>query len=109
MLSKIFLTGQGFGQTCRYVCQDLSRAEVLDVEGVRNHDFPLIAEDFDRQMGFMPEKEKPVFHGVLSFPPGEDPGDEKMIRIARQYLQEIKMTPTQFVVVKHTDKDHLYL
>ena len=109
MLSKIFLTGQGFGQTCKYVCQDLYRAEILDFEGVRGHDYRLIAEDFDRQFSFMPEKEKPVFHGALTFPPGEDPGDEKMIRIARDYLREIKMTPTQFVIVKHSDKEHLHL
>ena len=109
MISKIFLTGKTFAQTCEYVCQDLERALILDVEGVRSHDLRLMARDFDLQHAFRPEREKPVFHGMLSFPPGEDPGDAKMVRIARDYLQEIGMTPTQFAIVKHMDKAHLHL
>jgi len=109
MISKIFLTGKTFAQTCEYVCQDLERSLVLDVEGVRSHDLRLMAQDFAVQHEFRPEREKPVFHGMLSFPPGEDPGDAKMVQIARTYLHEIGMTPTQFAIVKHTDKAHLHL
>ncbi len=109
MISKIFLTGKTFLQTCEYLCEDQERPQVLDVEGVRGHDYRLMAEDFALQHRFMPEKEKPVFHGMLSFPPGEDPGDELMVRIAREYLQEIGMKRTQFAIVKHTDKAHLHL
>lgn len=109
MLSKIFITGKSFGETCKYVCQDLARAEVLAVEGVRGHDHRLMEKDFELQHQFMPGKEKPVFHGMLSFPPGEDPGDDKMVEIARKYLEEIRMTDTQYAIVKHTDKTHLHL
>src|SRR6202000_945609 len=41
--------------------------------------------------------------------PGEDPGDEKMVEIARKYLKEIRMSPTQYIMVKHTDRAHLHL
>ena len=109
MMSKVFLTGKTFAETCAYVCQDLYRAEILDVEGVREYDLRLMAKDFAVQHRFKPEREKPVFHGMLSFPPGEDPGDEKMVAIAREFLQEIRMAPTQHVIVKHTDKAHLHL
>src|SRR5258708_9569695 len=68
-----------------------------------------MAADFERQHQFTPEKEKPVFHGMLSFPPGEDPGNGRMVEIARKYLQEIGMTRTQFAIVKHLDKDHLHM
>ena len=121
MISKIFITGKTFGETCRYVCeelreepgqtlqQDSKRAQVLYVEGVRGHDSRLMAADFELQHQFVPEKEKAVFHGVLSFPPGERPDDELMVDIGRKYLQEIGMTDTQFAIVKHTDKEHLHL
>jgi hypothetical protein len=109
MLSKIFLTGKMFPETCRYVCEDLERAEVLDVEGVRAHDYELMAFDFASQHQTRPEREKPVFHAALTFPHGEDPGDEKLVSIARNYLREIGMVETQHAIVKHTDKEHLHL
>jgi len=109
MISKIFITGKTFGETCKYVCEEQTKAQVLYVEGVRGYDYRLMAADFELQHQFTPEKEKPVFHGVLSFPPGERPGDEIMVDIGRRYLQEIGMTDTQFAIVKHTDKEHLHL
>jgi hypothetical protein len=109
MLSKVFITGKSFKETCQYVCQDLTRAEVLSVEGVRGYDHKRMAEDFEVQHQFWPEKEKPVFHAALTFPRGEDPGNEKMVEIAREYLQKIGMHGTQYAVVKHTDKEHLHM
>ncbi|MBN8851390.1 MAG: hypothetical protein BGO55_09190 [Sphingobacteriales bacterium 50-39] len=109
MLSKVFITGKTFKQTCQYVCQDLVRAEVLAVEGVRGHDHRLMAEDFELQHQFWAEKEKPVFHASLSFPRGEVLGNDRMVLIARQYLDEIGMRNTQYAIVKHVDKQHLHM
>lgn len=109
MLSKIFITGKTFKETCQYVCQDLSRSEVLCVEGVRGHDYKSMAEDFEVQHQFWPEKEKPVFHAALTFPRGEELSHEKMVEIAREYLQKIEMRDTQYAVIKHTDKQHLHM
>jgi len=109
MLSKVFLTGKTFSQTCQYVCQDLVRSEVLAVEGVRGHNHRLMAEDFEVQHQFWPEKEKPVLHVSLSFPRGEVLGDDLMVLIARQYLNEIGMRNTQYAIVKHVDKQHLHM
>jgi len=109
MLSKIFITGKTFGETCLYVSQDLVRAEVLHAEGVRGHDYRLMAEDFELQHQFWPEKEKPVFHAALTFPKGEVVADEVMVSIAREYLYQIEMRNTQYAVVKHVDKEHLHM
>ena len=109
MISRVFPTGKTFGETCKYLLQDQTRAQLLAVEGVRGHDYHLMEKDFDLQHQFTPEKEKPVFHGVLSFPQGGDPGDEKIVEIARKYLQEIGMVHTQYAMVKHIDKAHLHL
>jgi hypothetical protein len=108
MMSKIFLTGKTFGETCLYVCQNL-QSEILAVEGVRIYDHRLMAYDFVKHHEAKPEREKPVFHGMLSFPPGEDPGNGQMVQIARDWLREIGMSRTQYAIVKHTDKEHLHL
>jgi Relaxase/Mobilisation nuclease domain len=109
MISKIFLNGKTFGETCQYLCQDQTRAEILYAEGVRSHDLQLMAADFEWQHRLMPEKEKPVFHGVLSFPPGEQVTDERLVEIGRKYLERIGIADTQYAFVKHTDKPHLHM
>lgn len=109
MNGKVFLTKKGFGETCEYVCQRQEYSKVLAVEGVRGHDPDLMAEDFEWQHRLMPEKEHPVFHSVLSFPPGETVADERLVEIGRKYMQKIGMADTQYAFVKHTDKEHLHV
>src|SRR5579871_465740 len=109
MIAKTFLTGQGFGETCRYLCEEQTRAEVLAVEGVRSYDWKQMAADFEWQHGLMPEKEKPVYHCALSFPVGEQVGDERLVELGRRYLEKIGMGNTQYALVKHTDTEHLHI
>jgi hypothetical protein len=109
MIGKIFLNGKTFGETCQYLCQEQTRAQVLYAEGVRSHDLQLMAADFEWQHRLMPEKEKPVFHSVLSFPPGEQVTHERLVEIGQKYLQRIGVVNTQYAFVKHTDKPHLHM
>jgi len=107
MISKP-LPANSFYHTCRYVCQKKG-AEVLIAEGVRWHDYKLMAEDFLRQQQTRPSKGKAVFHSILSFHPDENPSDEQLKEIARKYLDRLGIVNTQFSVSKHTDKAHLHL
>src|SRR5579859_2270028 len=107
MISKA-LRATSFYHTSRYVCQKKG-AEVLIAEGVRGHDYRLMAEDFLSQQQLRPGKEKAVFHAILSFHPDEKPSDETMKDIARQYLSRLGVVNTQFSVTKHTDKAHPHL
>lgn len=107
MISKS-LPANSFYHTCRYVCQKKG-AEVLIAEGVRGHDYKLMAEDFLRQQQSRPSKGKAVFHSILSFHPDEKPSDEQLKEIARKYLDRLGIVNTQFSVSKHTDKAHLHL
>jgi len=109
MIAKTFITAKGFGDSCSYLCLDNKGAQVLAAEGVRTHDIRLMAVDFERQHGLMPEKEKPVYHSVLSFPPGERVADERLVELGERYLEKIGMVNTQYVLVKHTDKEHLHV
>jgi hypothetical protein len=109
MISKVFLSSKTFGETSQYLCLDLKRAQILHAEGVRTHDLHLMAADFEWQHQLMPEKEKPVFHSVLSFPPGEQVSDERLVELGQKYLERIGVVNTQYAFVKHTDKPHLHM
>lgn len=107
MVSKVF-SGHSFYHACRYVVNKPG-AEVLECEGVRGHDFKGMSDDFIMQQQLRPEKEKACFHCSLSFYPGEILSDEKMANIAKEYLQKLKVTDTQFAITKHTDRRHIHL
>lgn len=107
MVSKVF-SGHSFYHACRYVVNKPG-AEVLECEGVRGHDFKVMSDDFIMQQQLRPEKEKACFHCSLSFYPSEILSDEKMANIAKEYLQKLKVTNTQFAITKHTDRRHIHL
>ena len=108
MISKVVI-GKTFYGACRYICMDKKRAVVLEAEGVRDYDYKLMAKDFELQQSLRPSLTKAVFHGIISFYPGEKIEDKMMAEIAREYLAEMKITDTQFAIVKHIDKNHSHL
>ncbi len=108
MISKV-ITGRSFSGCCRYVCQDQKRSIVLECEGVRGYNYKLMAKDFEMQQQLRPSKQKAVLHAILSFYPGEDVSDKRMVEIAKAYLQRAGVTETQYSITKHIDKEHLHM
>lgn len=109
MISKVLPAARSFHACCQYVCQDKTRAEVLKARGVRGDDHDKMANDFEQQRMLRPNKHHAVFHSVLSFYPGEKVADEKMVEIADQYLERLGIVNTQYVIAKHTDREHLHM
>src|SRR3954470_22780893 len=107
MFSKVF-SGHSFYHACRYIVNK-PEAEVLEYEGIRGHDFRVMADDFIMQQQMRPEKQKACFHCCLSFYPGEKLSDEQMVKIAKEYLEKMKITNTQYAITKHTDRRHQHL
>src|SRR5438128_1505729 len=103
MISKIII-GKTFYGACRYICGDKKRSEVLDAEGVRSYDYKLMAKDFEMQHGLRPTLSKAVFHGILSFYPGEKIADENMIEKAKNNLKRLNFTNPKYAIKKHTKK-----
>src|SRR5450755_1560392 len=108
MISKICV-GHSFYGSIRYICNELKKAEILEVEGVRGHDHKFMIQDFERQHSLRPEKKQACFHGILSFYPGEKPSDKTITEIAGKYLGGLNIRNTQYAIVKHTDKAHLHV
>src|ERR1041384_3462608 len=92
MISKVF-SGHSFYHACRYVVNK-EGAVVLEQEGVRGHDHKVMSDDFILQQQLRP---------------GEELSDERMIEIAKEYLEKMKITDTQFAITKHTDRKHIHL
>lgn len=107
MISKP-VPAHSFYHTCRYI-MNKQGAEVILMEGVRGHDYKLMAADFERQQQLRPGKEVACFHSIVSFHPSEKPSDELMKIIVQEYLQQLGIVNTQYAVCKHTDKAHLHL
>lgn len=107
MISKP-VSANSFYHTCRYI-SNKAGAELLIAEGVRGHDYKLMADDFQVQQQLRPDKKQACFHSILSFYPGEKPSNEMMKEIALKYLKELGIVNTQYAISKHTDKAHLHL
>lgn len=108
MISKVF-PGHSFYHAVRYACKEERKAEIIAAEGVRSHDYRLMAQDFITQAQLRPAKKQSCFHSVLSFYPGERPDNATLAEIGKKYLEGIGITNTQYSFVLHTDKAHLHM
>ncbi|MEO7802065.1 MAG: relaxase/mobilization nuclease domain-containing protein [Ginsengibacter sp.] len=107
MISKI-VSANSFYHTCRYIAEKAG-AEIILTEGVRGHNYKLMAEDFEMQKEMRSSKSQSCFHAILSFYPGENPSNEIMKEIAQKYLKELGIVNTQYAISKHTDRAHLHM
>lgn len=109
MISKVIKPAKSFARVCRYLLEKRQEVRLIVAEGVREYDYRKMAEDFDLQASENPNLSSPVQHIILAFPPGEDLQDEKLAEIAQQYLRELEIIQTQYVVVSHREKEHKHL
>lgn len=109
MIGKI-VTGKSFKSAVAYVLKnDYSR--LLDADGVDTQDVESVIDSFDFQRLLRPEIEKVVGHISLSFHPDDVPQatDDLMVAVAKEYMQEMEITDTQYIIVRHTNTRHPHL
>jgi hypothetical protein len=109
MIGRNYPPAKSFHRQSWYLLQDQDNSQVLYQEGVRGHDYRLMAQDFEMIHQLHPGRTHPVFHSVLDFHPDERWDDAKMLEIAVKYLPEIRMINTQYAIVKHTDTSHTHM
>ncbi len=87
------------------------KAELLFVEGIRESNYKSISIDFKRQADINSAKADKVIHIALSFheKDTEKLSNDLLKEIAFEYLQEMKMTDTQFAIVRHNDTAHPHI
>jgi len=84
------------------------QAALLHADGVLTESRGDIIRSFCMQTGMNPDLKKPVGHIALSYSPVDTPKltDEKMIQLAKEYMREMKITDTQYIIVRHQDREH---
>ncbi|WP_298526182.1 relaxase/mobilization nuclease domain-containing protein [uncultured Porphyromonas sp.] len=109
MIAKI-IKGTSFSGVLAYILgKQKGKARVLYAEGVmRDTSSHEIANDFALQASMRPNVKKPVCHTILSFS-DEDAkrlDDKTMNNLALQYLQKMGYGDTQYLIVRHLDREH---
>ncbi len=106
MIGKI-KKGSGFKGCANYVLGK-EQATLLHAEGVLAESNRDIIRSFILQAGMNPDLKKPVGHIALSYSPVDAPKltDGKMVQLAQEYMREMKITDTQYIIVRHQDREH---
>jgi len=104
------ITGRSFGGCIRYVV-DRQEAKILAAEGVRMQNASTLTKDFNLQRKMRPELGKAVGHLVLSWSKEDISklSDDIMVERAKQYMEKVGIRNTQYVIVRHSDRDHPHL
>ena len=111
MIGKI-VTGKSFGGAVRYLLgKEPGKAYILTSDGVELTSRQALIGSFEFQRRARPDVERVVGHISLSFHPYDDPrmSDQLMLDLAREYMQRMEITGTQYLVVRHTDTKHPHL
>lgn len=104
--------GKSFAGVLKYVFSKGEDSEFLEGNGVMFGPIPTMAACMDVQASMNPSlKENRVCHVSLNFS-AEDKArltNEMMLRIAHDYMQRMGFKDTQYVIVRHHDRDHPHL
>lgn len=110
MIAKIS-KGGSFGGAVDYVLEKGKDAELLAGLGVRMRDNESITRSFEMQAALNPNLSKPVGHVALAFS-AQDAAqldNQRMVKIAAEYLVGMGIRNTQFIITRHHDREHPHL
>ena len=105
MVGKV-ISGSSFSGTVGYVMKEESR--ILEAEGIMPPEVKDMVQDFKDQTLLNPRLKNTVGHISLSFSPKDAPRmtDALMTQIAKEYMQKMGITNTQYLLVRHLDQPH---
>jgi len=101
-----------FARVVNYV-NNPKKARLIDCKDVRLDDNATIARSMQGQADDKPGRKlkNPVYHISLDFAHEDAPKltDALMVEIAREYMRCMGITNTQYIVCRHTDREHQHL
>lgn len=105
MIGKI-IAGTSFAGTVGYVIKEQSR--ILSADGVTPPNVREMVRDFKDQTLLNLRIKNTVGHISLSFSSKDAPRmtDALMTQIAKEYMQRMGITDTQYLLVRHLDQPH---
>ena len=105
MVGKV-ISASSFSGTVGYVMKEESR--ILEAEGIMPPEVKDMVQDFKDQTMLNPRLKNTVGNISLSFSPKDAPRmtDALMTQIAKEYMQKMGITDTQYLLVRHLDQPH---
>ena len=101
-----------FARVVNYV-NNPKKARLIDSKNVRLDDNTTIARSMQGQADDKPGRKlkNPVYHISLDFAHEDTPKltDDLMVEIAREYMRRMGIVNTQYIVSRHTDREHQHL
>ena len=101
-----------FAKVVDYV-NNPKKAWLIDSKDVRLDDNTTIARSMQGQADDKPGRKlkNPVYHISLDFAHEDTPKltDALMVEVAREYMQRMGIVNTQYIVCRHTDKEHQHM
>jgi hypothetical protein len=106
MIGKI-VKGRSFKGCISYV-MDSKDVKLLASEGVLETDTAAIINSFYMQSLLNPKLSKCIGHIPLAFSPEDAPRmtDQFLERLAKEYMKEMKIENTQYIIVRHSNTSH---
>lgn len=81
---------------------------IIDSGDILTFDYRHMVQSFEAAHGFMPDKEAPAGHISISFDKADAPRltDDFMAKLAKEYMNGMGITDTQYLVVRHLETEH---
>lgn len=109
-MAKI-VKGKAFKGAVNYVLDKKKETQIIDCDGLRLKSKASIIQSFIRQASLNSRISKPVCHISLNFSKQDRDklSNQMMAKIAREYMNKMGITNTQYIVGRHFDKEHPHL
>ncbi|NDV66917.1 relaxase/mobilization nuclease domain-containing protein [Bacteroides sp. 224] len=110
MIGKIVL-GSSFSRVVNYLLDEKKNAKIIDSNGVRLKNADSIVDSFLMQQEMLPNIKSPVYHISLNFSAKDKShlSDDIMASIAKEYIEKMNIKNTQYIIVRHFDKEHPHI
>lgn len=110
MMAKI-VKGKAFKGVVNYILDKQKNTEIVDFDGLRVKSKASIAQSFITQASLNSRVSKPVCHISLDFSAQDKAklSNQLMVRIAHDYMKQMGIVNTQYIIARHFDKEHPHI
>ena len=101
----------GIKRVVNYILGKSKGTELLDSEGVRLKSPDTIIQSFTSQSEMNHRLKNPICHISLDFSAQDRDilSNELMVKISREYMKQMGISDTQYIIGRHYDKEHPHL
>jgi len=110
MMAKI-VKGKAFKGAINYILDKQKNTEIVDFDGLRMKSKASITQSFITQASLNSRVSKPVCHISLDFSAQDKAklSNQLMEQIAHDYMKQMGIVNTQYIIARHFDKDHPHI